>query len=113
MEITENIDNEICILYLNGKLDAYHSIELEKSINKVIQNGLSDLLVNFQEVDYISSSGLRVLLSSLKQIKELEGNMKLSNLDQYVIEIFEISGFTQIFEIYGTQEEALKSFGEI
>lgn len=110
MEINENIDKDICILSLNGKLDAYHSVELEKSINKVIKNDLNNLLVNFQGVDYISSSGLRVMLSSLKQLEKLDGNMKLSNLNPYVMEVFEISGFTQIFEIYNTQEEALKSF---
>lgn len=110
MEIAENMDNNICILSLNGKLDAYYSIELENSIKKVIQGGCSSILVNFQGVEYISSSGLRVILSSLKQLKKLGGQLKLSNLKPYVKEVFEISGFTQIFEIYENEKEALESF---
>ena len=110
MKITENIDDNICKLSLDGKLDAYHSIELEKHINKVIMAGCSNLLLNFQGVDYISSSGLRVVLSSLKQLKKSGGNIILSNLHPYVMEVFEISGFKQIFEIYESEEEALKSF---
>lgn len=110
MKITENMDDNICRLSLDGKLDAYHSIELEKCINKVILGGCSNLLLNFQGVDYISSSGLRVVLSSLKQLKKSGGNIILSNLHPYVMEVFEISGFKQIFEIYESEEEALKSF---
>ena len=110
MKITENIDDNICKLSLDGKLDAYHSIELEKYINKVILGGCSNLLLNFQGVDYISSSGLRVVLSSLKQLKKSGGNIILSNLHPYVMEVFEISGFKQIFEIYESEEDALKSF---
>lgn len=110
MKITENIDDNICKLSLDGKLDAYHSIELEKCINKAIHGGCSNLLLNFQGVDYISSSGLRVVLSSLKQLKKSGGNIILSNLHPYVMEVFEISGFKQIFEIYESEEDALKSF---
>lgn len=110
MKITENIDDNICKLSLDGKLDAYHSIELEKYINKVILEGCINLLLNFQGVDYISSSGLRVVLSSLKQLKKSGGKIILSNLHPYVMEVFEISGFKQIFEIYESEEEALNSF---
>ncbi|MCZ3366366.1 MULTISPECIES: STAS domain-containing protein [Methanobacterium] len=110
MKITEDIDDNICKLSLEGKLDAYHSTELEKCINKVIGDGCINLLLNFQRVDYISSSGLRVVLSSLKQLKKSGGKIILSNLHPYVMEVFEISGFKQIFEIYESEEEALKSF---
>ncbi|MEN6551353.1 MAG: STAS domain-containing protein [Methanobacterium sp.] len=110
MKITEKIDDNICKLFLDGKLDAYQSIELEKCVNRVIHSGCTCLLLNFQGVDYISSSGLRVVLSSLKQLKKSGGKMVLSNLHPYVMEVFEISGFKQIFEIYESEEEALKSF---
>ncbi len=110
MEIEENKDGIISILSLKGKLDAYSSRDLENSIKKVIEGGCNNILVNFQGVDYISSSGLRVILSSLKQIKKLDGQIKLANLKPHVLEVFEISGFTQIFDIYEGQEEALKSF---
>ncbi len=112
MEIIENKEGIITILSLNGKLDAYYSNELESRIHKVIQGECINILVDFIGVDYISSSGLRVMLSSLKKLKESDGQIKLSNLNPYVMQVFEISGYNQIFEIYDTKEEALESFKE-
>ncbi len=110
MEILENKHGDVTVMSLNGKLDAYYSIELENKINKVIAGGCNKILVDFGDVNYISSSGLRVVLSSLKKLKKSGGRIILSDLKPYVYEVFEISGFTQIFEIYDTPQEALESF---
>jgi len=87
----------------------YSSNELERSISALIDGGSVRLVVNFDGVDYISSSALRVMLASLKRLKKVEGDLKLACLKPYVKEVFDIAGFTQLFEIYEEEEEAVNS----
>jgi len=61
-------------------------------------------------MDYVSSSGLRILLMALKRITMVKGKFVLCNLQENIREIFEISGFTTIFEIYPNEEDALRVF---
>jgi len=68
------------------------------------------ILIDCSNMDYVSSSGLRILLMALKKITLAKGKFVLCSLQDNIREIFEISGFTNIFEIYGNKEEALKVF---
>jgi anti-anti-sigma factor len=61
-------------------------------------------------MDYVSSSGLRILLMALKRITMAKGKFVLCSLQENIREIFEISGFTTIFEIYSNEEDALRVF---
>lgn len=109
MKLEERKEGNVAILTLNGRLDAYSSNELERSISTLIDNGSVRIVVNFDGVDYISSSGLRVMLASLKRLKKAEGDLKLACLKPYVKEVFDIAGFTQLFNIYEQEEEAVNS----
>ncbi|BDZ67984.1 STAS domain-containing protein [Methanobacterium ferruginis] len=110
MNITEESVNKVEIICLKGRLDAYNSNLLENKFNELIDSGKLNMVVDLAGVDYISSSGLRVMLSSLKKLNKLGGNLKLSSLQPYVQEVFEIAGFTQLFAIYDKKEEAMASF---
>jgi len=109
MELEEKREANVAILTLNGRLDAYSSNELERSISALIDDGSVRIVVNFDGVDYISSSGLRVMLASQKRLKKEEGDLKLACLKPYVKEVFDIAGFTRLFEIYDQEEEAVNS----
>lgn len=110
MEIEEKSANDVNIISLKGRLDAYSSNELEKIINALIDRDCTKIVVNFDGVEYISSSGLRVMLASLKRLRKIQGDIKLTSLRPYVQEVFDIAGFTQVFEIYKEEKEALDSF---
>jgi len=110
MEITGKTVDNVEIVFLNGRLDAYNSNLVENKFNELIDSGKVKMVADLSGVEYISSSGLRVMLSSLKKLNQLEGTLKLSALQPYVLEVFEIAGFTQLFEIYDSEEEALASF---
>nr|QNO55611.1 hypothetical protein JLLEDACL_00010 [Methanosarcinales archaeon ANME-1 ERB7] len=110
MEIEEKSVGNVEILSLNGRLDAYLSNGVERSINALIDKGSVRIVANFDGVEYISSSGLRVMLASLKRLKKVQGDIKLACLKPYVKEVFDIAGFTQLFEIYEREEEAVNSF---
>lgn len=110
MDMEQKKAGDVYILVLSGRLDAYSSNKLEEEVNILIDRDCQDLVVNFEGVDYISSSGLRVMLSAVKKLRKKEGDVKLSCLTPYVKEVFDISGFTQLFEIHDQEEEAINSF---
>jgi len=107
MEFIETKLPNIHLVQLVGRLDTKNYTDVEKQFNEVIERGEIKLLVDFADLEYISSSGLRVLLMMLKKLKAINGRFILCNLRQSIYEIFEISGFVSLFEIFPTREEAL------
>ncbi|WOF16382.1 STAS domain-containing protein [Methanoplanus sp. FWC-SCC4] len=103
-------ENSVCVIRVSGRIDAKSSIELETGIKEIINNGKTNLLINMDGVDYISSSGLRVLLSTLKKLKVSKGGLKIACLKPFVMDVFRISGFDDIFEIYDDEKKAVESF---
>jgi anti-sigma B factor antagonist len=77
---------------------------------EILGQGKKKVLMDFADVDYINSTGLRVLLLALQQLKKIQGKLVLSSIKDYMKEVFEISGYTEIFPIYPTQAEALANF---
>lgn len=110
MEIkTENVES-VNVVSLNGRLDAGTSGDLEKALGALVSAKATKVLVDCRELEYISSAGLRVLLAAAKQFKKEGGKITLCSLTPNVKQVFEISGFTSIFSLYGTREEAIKAF---
>lgn len=107
MEITQETSNNINILSLNGRLDASTSIKLEEALQPFNTVEHVKVLVDCKNLEYISSAGLRVLLATAKEFKKQHGKISLSSLNPNVKQVFEISGFTSIFPIFETSEEAL------
>ena len=110
MEIENQEKNGINIISITGRVDAYTSEELEKNVQEKIDEGFTKLVFNFEGVTYVSSSGLRVLLATLKRLKIMDGALRLVKVKKHIKEIFEISGFAELFVFYDNLEEALNSF---
>jgi anti-sigma B factor antagonist len=110
MEINEQQTDQCLILSIKGRLDTTNYNMLEKKLMEMIESNHHRILVECTGMDYISSSGLRILLMGLKKISQVKGKFVLCGLQENIHEIFEISGFSSIFEIYPTREEALKVF---
>lgn len=110
MEIQEQKKGDINIIDVSGKLDAYSSGELEKKLDALVNSSQIKLVVNLDKVDYISSSGLRVLLATLKKVKKLNGDIKLAGMKPFIKEVFDIAGFTQLFNISDTIDAAVNDF---
>ena len=96
-EITKNVENQKAVLALKGKLDTTTAPELDKTINEIISD-IKELVFDFADLEYISSAGLRVLLSAQKAMNA-RGEMKLKNVGETVMEIFEVTGFSDILTI--------------
>ncbi len=80
-----------------GRLDTTTAPQFEQEIKKYIS--VPNLQVDFKNLEYISSAGLRVLLAVYKQVTKQGGAMKLCNLNDQVMEVFEITGFKKIFKL--------------
>jgi len=112
MEIQEQKKGNINIIGVSGKLDSFNSIELEKKLDALINSAQVQLVVDFNKLEYISSSGLRVLLAGLKKVRKQNGDIKLAGLKPFIKEVFDISGFTQLFGITDNVDSAIASFSK-
>lgn len=107
MEITVREEGETQVVMLNGKLDTNTTPQTETEINALIDDGANSLLINFSDVSYISSSGLRLLLSTAKRLKSSQGELKVCCLNEMATEVFEISGFNSILNVFSSEADAL------
>ncbi len=106
----KNVDN-VAVIYLVGRLDVHLSADIEKEINNIIQSQPdSHLLLNLKDVEYMSSSGLRIFVSTMRILKESKRKLKLCNMNNAVKKIFEVVELMDMFDIYESEDEALKSF---
>ncbi len=111
MEISEKKIAGVNIISLCGRLDAYCAAEVEKKLNTLIDVTEVRLVIGFDRLDYISSSGLRVLLAALKKTKKQQGDVRLAGMQPYIKEIFDVAGFTPLFNIFENETMAANSFG--
>ena len=109
--ITDRRVDTVDVVSIRGRLDASSSQDAEKRINELIDGGSTKILINLCDLDYISSSGLRVMLAALKRLKKTQGDLKLACLKPAIQDVFSMAGFHRIFAIYGSEAEALSSFG--
>lgn len=106
MQISTRTSNDIHIVAVTGSLDSTTSPEAQKSLDAVVA-GAKKVLLDFSQLDYISSAGLRVLLGAAKQLRASGGKLGMFGLNPSVREVFEISGFASILSIYPSEAEAL------
>lgn len=110
MDIIEKRLNEIIIFKLNGNLNSNTSPELEDKIFEAIKNDSKNMILDFEDLDYISSAGLRVIMKTAKNLKQSEGMIVLCSMQDYVKEVFEIAGFDAYLPIVSTMDDALNQF---
>ena len=97
MTIKKTINDTTLNIAVEGRLDTVTAPQLEEAIREAI-DGKTELILDFEKLDYISSAGLRVLLSAQK-IMNRQGSMKIINPCEMVKEVFEITGFSDILTI--------------
>ena len=98
------------ILKFHGSLDTNTAPEVEGFINTLLDQNQRKIIADLEFLDYISSAGLRVLLATTKLIKDKQGALRICSPNAEVKEVFDISGFSMIFSVFGTLEEALANF---
>ena len=97
MEIIKTQNDTSLCLALEGRLDTVTAPELEAALEASL-DGITELALDFEKLDYISSAGLRVLLSAQKRMNR-QGTMVVKNVNADIKEVFEITGFCDILTI--------------
>lgn len=107
VDIKPETAGNVLILRFSGRLDAISTPEAEKKVLEYIEKGSHLLLLDFSNIDYISSAGMRMLLAITKKIKNQSGRFVLSGATTNVMDVFKMSGFDHVLELVDTEEEAL------
>lgn len=98
LNIRQNLENGTAAFALEGRLDTVTAPELEKKLWDTL-GGVKALVLDFEKLEYISSAGLRVLLSAQKTMNKKGGTMTVTHVNELIGEIFEITGFSDILTI--------------
>jgi anti-sigma B factor antagonist len=109
LEVTERRQGPADLLLLKGRMDAATAPAAEEHLTRLIEGGSRNIVVDCSELEYISSAGLRVLLSALKKLKQCGGHLTLASLLPEIRKVFEIAGFHRLFAIFPGVSEAIDS----
>ncbi|MGM0440123.1 MAG: STAS domain-containing protein [Chlamydiota bacterium] len=108
--LTTEVKDDVMVLRIGGRLDAAVSPQIEEEVFRFIDEGHHKILMNFQDVDYLSSAGMRLLLAATKKIKSIDGQLVVTDLKDMVLEVIKMAGFDHIIDIQETEEQGLQRF---
>ena len=97
MKIEKNLNGKNLVVALEGRLDTTTAPQLEEELKTGLE-GVTDLVIDLSKLEYVSSAGLRVLLSAFKIMRN-KGKMKVTNANELVKEVFEVTGFSDFLPI--------------
>ena len=99
MNITHTVIDDKDVLHPQGRIDTLTSPELESALKPLLDKEKIQITLDFQEVSYISSAGLRVIIKAAQKAKAVNGEVALTNLNESVAQVLEITGFQSFFNI--------------
>lgn len=112
MDLISRQEKDVLIVYLQGPLSVDLASRFENDLNSLIEKYPgSHMLLNFQDIDYITSIILRIITSAAKKLRNNNKALKLCNVNSIVHRVFEITNIIQIVDIQLSEEEALESYG--
>ncbi len=112
MEIMKRKEKDAMVISVKGGLDAVTTRGLEKDLTELVAAGERLLVLDLGDLDYISSAGLRTILTVAKKLRENQGRLLLASLKEVVREVFEISGFSSIIPIFESVDAAISAPGD-
>ena len=102
--------NNVSILDISGELDAHTASQLENSLKSLIEEKNYSIIVNCGGLDYIASAGLGVFMAYIEDVRSLGGDIKLTNMNDRVYNVFDLLGFPTLYDILDDESEAINSF---
>jgi len=109
--LVEQIGN-VCVIRVQGRIQAATVKDLETILNTCIRDTYPTIVCNLEGCNFIDSSGLRVLLLALKQMSAEKRDFVLSSLNKYIHDVFHVSGIAKLFEIFDSEQRALAKFDD-
>lgn len=112
MQFETRKEPEGTVLEIAGRMDATTAPELEKGLLALVDSGENRLVIDLKDLQYISSAGLRTLLTLAKRLKAEQGNVVFANLQGPAAEVFRVSGFYSLFTVCDSVAAALDRVGK-
>jgi len=109
LQLFEQLRDGMLILRPNGRLDTTTSVDFGKDLINKVETGSSNIVIDFSDLDYISSAGLRTLLMAVKLMESKKRQLSLCSLNSQVQEVFDVSGFSGIFTLHTDIEQACQA----
>lgn len=110
IDFKEEKKGNVLVLRIRGRLDAVTSPTAEKKVFECINAGENKLLLDFSGVVYLSSAGMRMLLSTTKKLKTLSGKLVVCSISDNVMDVLKMSGFDHVLDLAKNEDEALRLF---
>lgn len=110
MEINPSVMKRVQLFEISGRVDSSNADELGGALDRAVDDGKNNIVLDLGGVEYMSSAGLREMVRVLKTVKKKGGDLRIANPSDRVKEVLELAGLDSIFEIYSTQVEAVGSF---
>ncbi len=107
IDITSRIENDVTVVEIEGKLNTVASPDAEKYLNILLEEGATKILLNLEDLDFIASTGLRIILSTGKKLAKVSGKLVICSPNLTVMDVLKMSGFSQMFNVFDSEEEAL------
>jgi len=104
--------SEVSILRLKGFLDAHTAPNFEQAIQNLIEESRYKIIISMTELNYISSAGLGVFMGFIEEIREKNGDIKLSNMTDKVYKVFDLLGFPALYQIFKEEAEAEQEYSK-
>ncbi len=110
LEFNVSYQQQVAVVGAQGRIDSSTAGQLGEVLSQVIEDGHTQLVLDIGGVDYMSSAGLRELVTALKKLRAKDGDMRIAQVSERVYEVLELSGLSTIFEIFKDPTEAANSF---
>lgn len=109
-EVSRADNGDVAVLYVKGYLDAHTAPELEKAIQDLVDEKKYKIVVNFKDLNYISSAGLGVFMGFIEDVRKNQGDIKLTNMKPKIYRVFDLLGFPTLYDILDEEKEAVGKF---
>ncbi len=109
-DVAHEEKGEVSVLNISGYLDAHTAPDFENALTKLLQDNRFKIVVNLQGLQYISSAGLGVFMGFIEEVREKDGDIKLSEVSEKVFKVFDLLGFPSLYEFYDETEKAVEKF---
>jgi anti-anti-sigma factor len=110
IDIASRDEKGVMVVDIEGKMNTGASPDAEKYLNGLLDEGVTKMLLNLEYLDFIASTGLRVILATGKKLAGVRGKLAICNPNITVMDVLKISGFNKMFNVYDSEEEALSGF---
>lgn len=109
-EVVRLDNGNVSTLHIKGYLDAHTAPQLEQALQKLIDENRVRIVVNFSDLNYISSAGLGVFMGFIENVRNSQGDIKLTNMSTKIYRVFDLLGFPTLYEIFQDEKEAVARY---